>query len=111
MIRRPPRSTLFPYTTLFRSLDETEDAGNNIAWTEAALYHQQEGYSPARAAEDGEDVRSRLEMGGKVAAVDYLRALEIQTQFIRQLHLVLADAEVAAVGLPSAAIEGRGFDQ
>src|SRR3712207_8366788 len=24
MIRRPPRSTLFPYTTLFRSLDERE---------------------------------------------------------------------------------------
>src|SRR2546430_10117430 len=23
MIRRPPRSTLFPYTTLFRSLDHT----------------------------------------------------------------------------------------
>src|SRR3712207_8768186 len=23
MIRRPPRSTLFPYTTLFRSLDES----------------------------------------------------------------------------------------
>src|SRR2546427_11480182 len=29
MIRRPPRSTLFPYTTLFRSLGdfELEDAG------------------------------------------------------------------------------------
>src|SRR5688572_33209163 len=25
MIRRPPRSTLFPYTTLFRSLDLLED--------------------------------------------------------------------------------------
>src|SRR3989442_7140803 len=24
MIRRPPRSTLFPYTTLFRSLGQTE---------------------------------------------------------------------------------------
>src|SRR5260370_26517123 len=24
MIRRPPRSTLFPYTTLFRSIAETE---------------------------------------------------------------------------------------
>src|SRR3989442_6026174 len=24
MIRRPPRSTLFPYTTLFRSLDEVD---------------------------------------------------------------------------------------
>src|SRR5574341_2045449 len=27
MIRRPPRSTLFPYTTLFRSEDETFDEG------------------------------------------------------------------------------------
>src|SRR3712207_7792014 len=25
MIRRPPRSTLFPYTTLFRSVDGEED--------------------------------------------------------------------------------------
>src|SRR5690554_7484553 len=25
MLRRPPRSTLFPYTTLFRSEDECED--------------------------------------------------------------------------------------
>src|SRR2546426_6883488 len=25
MIRRPPRSTLFPYTTLFRSLDRLRD--------------------------------------------------------------------------------------
>src|SRR5256885_5140454 len=27
MIRRPPRSTLFPYTTLFRSADDLERAG------------------------------------------------------------------------------------
>src|SRR5258708_20053460 len=27
MIRRPPRSTLFPYTTLFRSLDSLTDGG------------------------------------------------------------------------------------
>src|SRR5256885_12783568 len=27
MIRRPPRSTLFPYTTLFRSFIEDQDAG------------------------------------------------------------------------------------
>src|SRR5256885_2834057 len=27
MIRRPPRSTLFPYTTLFRSISLWEDAG------------------------------------------------------------------------------------
>src|SRR2546430_7277084 len=27
MIRRPPRSTLFPYTTLFRSVPKVQDAG------------------------------------------------------------------------------------
>src|SRR5260221_6109355 len=27
MIRRPPRSTLFPYTTLFRSLQPLDDVG------------------------------------------------------------------------------------
>src|SRR3712207_7135810 len=30
MIRRPPRSTLFPYTTLFRSLPETKGAYASI---------------------------------------------------------------------------------
>src|SRR3712207_8718007 len=35
MIRRPPRSTLFPYTTLFRSLAELTDRANR-ARTEAA---------------------------------------------------------------------------
>src|SRR2546422_7404374 len=31
MIRRPPRSTLFPYTTLFRSLADRDDVGNGGA--------------------------------------------------------------------------------
>src|SRR3712207_6953565 len=31
MIRRPPRSTLFPYTTLFRSLDEAIDVALEVA--------------------------------------------------------------------------------
>src|SRR2546429_5153844 len=31
MIRRPPRSTLFPYTTLFRSLQAKDDEGTNFA--------------------------------------------------------------------------------
>src|SRR2546422_10440951 len=30
MIRRPPRSTLFPYTTLFRSLKQLERAGKKL---------------------------------------------------------------------------------
>src|SRR2546427_6816846 len=30
MIRRPPRSTLFPYTTLFRSYDDPPARGHSI---------------------------------------------------------------------------------
>src|SRR3989442_2508184 len=32
MIRRPPRSTLFPYTTLFRSDPELHDRGGDDGW-------------------------------------------------------------------------------
>src|SRR3712207_7606741 len=32
MIRRPPRSTLFPYTTLFRSGETAEEAGFASIW-------------------------------------------------------------------------------
>src|SRR5260370_6485640 len=34
MIRRPPRSTLFPYTTLFRSSELMDAAGARKTWTQ-----------------------------------------------------------------------------
>src|ERR1035438_10866158 len=39
MIRRPPRSTLFPYTTLFRSIPPTKTCMNchSQIWTNAKL--------------------------------------------------------------------------
>src|SRR5256885_11350155 len=37
MIRRPPRSTLFPYTTLFRSLAALEDPGDLGSASDLAL--------------------------------------------------------------------------
>src|SRR2546425_6964184 len=44
MIRRPPRSTLFPYTTLFRSLDGGREGGIELARIEvrvgAGIRHQ-----------------------------------------------------------------------
>src|SRR3712207_6981140 len=36
MIRRPPRSTLFPYTTLFRSKLTTQGLPNKVTGAEAA---------------------------------------------------------------------------
>src|SRR5260221_5107817 len=37
MIRRPPRSTLFPYTTLFRSVLLGADARGRAVWDEKQL--------------------------------------------------------------------------
>src|SRR3712207_7939894 len=44
MIRRPPRSTLFPYTTLFRSLLILDDSTSAVdAETEAAIQESLDG--------------------------------------------------------------------
>src|SRR2546422_10071118 len=39
MIRRPPRSTLFPYTTLFRSLDELGLGAERLDIAHPAVAH------------------------------------------------------------------------
>ena len=44
MIRRPPRSTLFPYTTLFRSR-HVQDARHHVRWHAAPAHHHRR--SPA----------------------------------------------------------------
>lgn len=85
-------------------LNETEDAGNHIAWPEATHYHQQAGWFPRYSADYGEDVRTRLEMGAKVSATTYLKALETRDQFIQQVHLAMAEAGVDALVLPTTPI-------
>jgi len=92
-------------------LDETEEAGNLIAWAEASLFHRQQGYFPARSAEYGDDVRSRLEMGTKVSAVDFLEALEIRRQFVQQFHLALAEGDVDAIVVPTTPIDAPLLNQ
>src|SRR3989475_8966649 len=44
MIRRPPRSTLFPYTTLFRSL--STDNPNDLFDNFVSLYRIDSGFTP-----------------------------------------------------------------
>src|SRR2546425_10154713 len=39
MIRRPPRSTLFPYTTLFRSIETAVQKGKGYIHFHHAAYH------------------------------------------------------------------------
>src|SRR3712207_8049474 len=67
MIRRPPRSTLFPYTTLFRSARGAPETGARAARLRlaGALRNQ-----PRRRDRQG-DARARPRQGG---ATDRLRA-------------------------------------
>src|SRR5690349_23987929 len=65
MIRRPPRSTLFPYTTLFRSIDDDDRSPLRHRRTENAIIdrrgqiHRQAGLgcrvaAPARKRENAD---------------------------------------------------------
>jgi aspartyl-tRNA(Asn)/glutamyl-tRNA(Gln) amidotransferase subunit A len=85
-------------------LQETETAGNQIAWAEATHFHQQSGWFPARSSDYGEDVRSRLELGAKVPATAYLEALELRDKFIQGLHLAFAENSLDAIVVPTSPI-------
>jgi aspartyl-tRNA(Asn)/glutamyl-tRNA(Gln) amidotransferase subunit A len=85
-------------------LHETEDAGNQIAWAEATHYHQQAGWFPAHAADYGEDVRTRLELGAKVPATTYLHALELRESFLGRFHAAMAGANLDALLVPTTPI-------
>src|SRR5260221_14228133 len=78
MIRRPPRSTLFPYTTLFRSLRWALDRMTRVAletpgnWGSAAIWERLQAEATAIWEEDramcrriGEAGRSLLPGGAK----------------------------------------------
>src|SRR2546422_3674700 len=59
MIRRPPRSTLFPYTTLFRSLAGVNGVGKTtVAGKLAGLYGRQ----GKRSEEHTSELQSRLHL-------------------------------------------------
>src|SRR2546429_3054619 len=73
MIRRPPRSTLFPYTTLFRSPDRhLRSFHSALSWTSLRRYPRREqdnlgGSSPAlmhrvRSEEHTSELQSRLHL-------------------------------------------------
>src|SRR3712207_6999908 len=66
MIRRPPRSTLFPYTTLFRSLDEWL-AGAGIGGVDVIKLDTQ-----------GSELGV---LTGAASALSGVRAIEVEVQF------------------------------
>jgi aspartyl-tRNA(Asn)/glutamyl-tRNA(Gln) amidotransferase subunit A len=90
-------------------LNNTEDAGNQIAWPEATHFHHQSGWFPARSEEYGEDVRTRLEMGAKTSATVYLEALGQRVRFIQELSSKMYDASIDALVVPTTPIAAPRF--
>src|SRR2546428_8574439 len=82
MIRRPPRSTLFPYTTLFRSRGIGASTANQLATMAASRTSSWEGGWPSttgRSEEHTSELQSRSDLVCRLL-------LEKKTQRIRLLH-------------------------
>src|SRR2546422_3841439 len=96
MIRRPPRSTLFPYTTLFRSIDELRDAVVRRAGdAHSGLDRPQHEVARVlvgarRAAVPGvvRDVDEKVGAPPPVAPREVLRSEEHTSELQSRLHLV-----------------------
>src|SRR5260221_7494936 len=96
MIRRPPRSTLFPYTTLFRS-------GGEVARTVATL--------AARRADRDVIARRELQGGRSHVRKALARAMALRA-VAGDVHVVHGrDAVVIGVGMTQRAVAAVGGRQ
>jgi aspartyl-tRNA(Asn)/glutamyl-tRNA(Gln) amidotransferase subunit A len=78
------------------------DPSTQVALADATAFHQRSGWFPDRAAEYGEDVRTRLQMGLEVRAADYIRALEMrQTAWLRLTESREPPGWVDALAVPA----------
>src|SRR2546427_1170359 len=101
MIRRPPRSTLFPYTTLFRSRALVADFGIARALTAATL-------EPLTAAgaivgTRSEEHTSELQSQSNLVCRLLLEKKKAQPETIRRRELLVDDPDEVAVRKPGPA--------
>src|SRR5699024_12397226 len=94
--RRPPRSSLFPYTTLFRSVDITEDADalakvKSLGYVQAPVVITSEdhwsGFRPdkikARSEEHTSELQSRFDLVCRLLLEKKKRLLRLQISALR----------------------------
>src|SRR5256885_5215010 len=75
MIRRPPRSTLFPYTTLFRSIERIEERLRNLGEREVL------------SSRLGEMVMRELKLLDKVGSEEHTSELQSPCNLVCRLLL------------------------
>src|SRR2546425_9947736 len=78
MIRRPPRSTLFPYTTLFRSLDQTIQQQKELAKETKKIEKDDTKIEPRQAelVDNTDLIRRDVESLAPVAVEELKEAME-----------------------------------
>src|SRR3712207_7629731 len=81
MIRRPPRSTLFPYTTLFRSPPQAR-TGNADQPARRDL-----GHLPRRRVGIGDDAKNRQEIPGDRRSEEHTSELQSRQYLVCRLLL------------------------
>src|SRR5260370_28786097 len=100
MIRRPPRSTLFPYTTLFRSA--TAPSSKNIAGTVAATTGASvinlgtSAVSVTDTALVGGAATGAITLGNATIARSEAHTADLQSHFAIVFRLLLGNAASAA---------------
>src|SRR2546423_11973603 len=89
MIRRPPRSTLFPYTTLFRSLSATAAAPGDRSWPVLRTAGCPASRSPGQDRSRSEEHTSELQ------SLAYLVCRLLLEKKNRTSHLRIEDLKTA----------------
>ncbi len=99
---------------------ESRDAATDISLAEALHVHEAAGYFPQRAADYSEEVRQRIEAGGKVPANRYLAGFDVRKRLVAEFDAAFqtVDAIVAPtvpvpappIGAESVQIDGEDID-
>src|SRR3712207_6939333 len=89
MIRRPPRSTLFPYTTLFRSLDCARDGLIEVGRGADGRTQRRRIAVLARGRIDGDGRGGRLPYGERLVVRSEEHTSELQSRQYLVCRLLL----------------------
>src|SRR5256886_12100284 len=87
MIRRPPRSTLFPYTTLFRSGRTAGVAEQHVETAHLVVHPLHETFGLRRVAHVGHERHHRLGRLGGERSEEHTSELQSQSNLVCRLLL------------------------
>src|SRR2546425_5239185 len=96
MIRRPPRSTLFPYTTLFRSPDDRGVERSALHVAGRGVQHVHQHLLDARSEEHTSELQSLAYL---VCRLLLEKKKKKKTQNISYIHILTAQSEKLLVEL------------